>query len=343
MSINDEYYPTLTPASATPRVIAPFQVRQTPWEELGTPITGARTVEEALEQAGMNFEVKKKPALFNFGTEDKPHYRTLPHQYITYRTDTNEGFAAVGERYRIIQNREALDFFDSVIERSEAVITNALTLKGGAICILQAQMPSNIHVPGDGETKVYVTLVLSHDGSGAVKAMITPVRIFCMNTLQAATKRAVNMLKITHTSRSEGKLAAALGVMGIYDQYGREMSQLFTRMTDTRLSEGQLELYVSKLFPGNEQPGQPVHPRTQNLRQLVLDYTLSNVGGQQAHPGTVYQAYNGITGYYQNVKNYGIGKNKETQQAEGRLVQGLLGDDGRHMQLAFEEALTFLN
>ena len=67
-----------------------------------------------------------------------------------------------------------------------------------------------------------------------------------------------------------------------------------------------------------------------NIITDVLDYTFTGIGQKQVE-GTAWQMYNGITGYYSNVKSY--------TNDEKRLEVGLFGADYNVSQKALSLAL----
>ncbi len=61
------------------------------------------------------------------------------------------------------------------------------------------------------ETKLYLIVWTSHDGSVAVQAAVTPVRVVCQNTLNLAMRNAKQSFKIRHTQSVEGRIQVAQG------------------------------------------------------------------------------------------------------------------------------------
>lgn len=304
-------------------------VQKPAWHQLGQVVDKPQTVEEALHQAGLNFTVKKTPVLYS--TNGEP--LLYDEKYVTYREDTHQALGTVGKKYEVFQNSEALSFFDSIVGEREAVIQTAGALGKGEKVFLSAQMPEHIHVPGDTETlKNYILLFNSHDGSGSITAAIVPIRPVCENTVMAALRHSSNLVKIKHTTGSRDKVREAGKLLGVYDKLRVELESAFDRMVNTRVSEEQVEKLIKQLFPSTKEVGdQEASKRAENIRSQVKAYMMGETGGQQTHPGTAYQFYNGITGYFQNVKNY--------RSTQGKLVSSLLGEDAKVMSQAFKLSL----
>ena len=55
----------------------------------------------------------------------------------------------------------------------------------------------------------YLVFMNSHDGTGAIKAAMTPIRVVCMNTLNLALSTAKRSWSANHTGNIEGRLQDA--------------------------------------------------------------------------------------------------------------------------------------
>lgn len=306
-------------------------IRPLPWVGMGTILTGITTIKEALIEAGQDYQVLKVPVLFNCGTEEDPSYKTIPGQFTTYRSDTQEPLGVVGSRYTVAQNDTGLAFFDEIIEQYGAVLEMAGVLDNGSTTYLVARMPARHFVPGD-EIIPYMLLLNAHDGSNTRQVLFTPVRVVCNNTLMMALGKVSNRIKIGHTTNLGQQTLEAGRVMALYNEFCEEMSNAMTYMSKVRVSEKQVEAYIRTLFTSlTEQQGKDTSVRSANIRQTVKVYLYGNDGGQQMFPGTAYQAYQGITGFFQNVRFY--------RTEDGIVSQQLFGDDAKSMVQAFQLAM----
>jgi hypothetical protein len=83
----------------------------------------------------------------------------------------------VAERDRIVQNEEAFQFVNQLLGSSLNFET-AGSLNGDRRVWVLAALPEHVEVGGD-PVRPYVLLMNSHDGSTAVIAATTPVRVVC--------------------------------------------------------------------------------------------------------------------------------------------------------------------
>jgi phage/plasmid-like protein (TIGR03299 family) len=102
------------------------------------------------------------------------------------------------------------------------------------------------------ETKLYLIVYTSHDGSVAVQSAITPVRVMCQNTLNLAMRRAKQSFKIRHTQTVDGKIAAAretLGLtLGYMDEFEKQAQELFSR----EVTNAKFAKIINELYPKPE-------------------------------------------------------------------------------------------
>ncbi len=165
-----------------------FSVREVPWHGLGAVLDcPPATIAEAIERSGLGWQVEREPIAVDRGdaaTVDEwwlPRCEEISGYYATVRQDTREVLGIVGERYRIVQNQDAFEFVDQLLG-SAMHFETAGSLHGGRRIWVLARLPEHVEIGGD-PVRPYVLLMNSHDGSTAVIAATTPVRVVCQNTL----------------------------------------------------------------------------------------------------------------------------------------------------------------
>src|SRR5437764_8376212 len=88
----------------------------------------------------------------------------------------------------MVDNRDAFRFLDALIN-SDLYFETARSLWGGRRVWCLARLPEFVELGGD-ISATYIYVANSHDGSMAVTAAATPIRIVCANTLGAALGQA---------------------------------------------------------------------------------------------------------------------------------------------------------
>lgn len=288
--------------------------KETAWHGLGQIVDKAMTSKEAIELANLDYTVDKRPAYMEINGE----YIQVPKKNVTYRTDTNDAFGIVGDRYHIVQNTEAFEFFDAIVGENEAIFETAGCLKKGEVVFITAKLPSYIAVKDDVVDN-YLVLSSSHDGSRGIQVMFTPVRVVCNNTLSAAYGNSKYRVNISHTKNASQQLREAHNIMGISNLLSTELSDIYNQMAKTKINDAQLEkFFVESLDLSLDEKTGELSTRANNMVSVLKEYY--EVGpGQEQFTGTVWGAYNAITGFFQNVREYKSNEDKMAQNIFGSL------------------------
>ena len=174
-----------------------FSVREMPWHGLGVVLDQyPRSIDEALEKAGLGWKVTHGDVLVvkhpewtdDFGTKHPAELIPAKGFKANLREDTGEVLGIVSDEYEVVDNRDAFRFLDALIG-SELHFETAGSLWGGRRVWCLARLPEYVELGGD-LSATYIYVANSHDGSMAVTAAVTPIRIVCANTLGAALRQA---------------------------------------------------------------------------------------------------------------------------------------------------------
>lgn len=153
---------------------------------------GVSNLELALSAAGLDFAVDKRPLYLSDGTK-------VPDTSAVVRTDSKKILGVVGKRYTPIQNTDAFGVFQEAFDHGLLEVETAGQLGGGQIVWIQARVVGDpMVVTGEDTVRPYVLLANSHDGSIALRAGFTAVRLFCMNQMAAAQKQG-SLVSLRHT------------------------------------------------------------------------------------------------------------------------------------------------
>jgi phage/plasmid-like protein (TIGR03299 family) len=336
-----------------------FSVREKPWHGLGQLIKDYPTSAEALQYAGLDYTVEKRP-LFTYDTENQngdsendiiiPEI-DVPGFFATVRSDTDQVLGVVGKDYAIVQNVDAFSFFDSIVGGKGGILyETAGALGNGERIFITAKLPDYIRVGRDDCIEKYLFLTTSHDGTGSIQIAFTPVRVVCQNTLNAALRNLVNGIRIRHTASAADKLKEAYKMLGITDQLSAELETIFNRWSSVRISDPELKRLVQVAMAPNREvldaltTGHevPLSAYFSNVVNSVLDYAMTNPSQQyEATKGTLFGAYNAVTGYFQNVRNYRDPETKFKSIMYGTGLQrcqhafDLCRDFARHGRIVF--------
>ena len=199
-------------------MFAETMFRVTPWEGMGESITEAPNSAEAIKLAGLDWEVKQQPSFIMI--DDKP---VKTGDVINYRDSDNSILGTVKDRYQVVQNNEAFEFTDALIENGDARYETAGSLFGGKVVWMLAKLPSD-SVLGDKMGR-FLLFSNSHDGSRAVTVTTTNIRVWCSNTLNMALANAKRKWTFVHKGDMDSKLDEAKKSLILADSYNEEFKK----------------------------------------------------------------------------------------------------------------------
>lgn len=234
-----------------------FYVRETPWHGLGTRVLAAPSSKEALELAGLDWTVGQKPIYT--GGEEIPGYKA------NVRSSDGKVLGVVTDRYRIIQNEEAFAFTDALLGEGVKYET-AGSLSGGKRVWLLAHMPHEYIISGE-RISPYLVFSNTHDGSGAVRVALTPIRVVCNNTLNLALRTAKRSWSMVHTGNIEEKLQEARDTLFMAEKYMDSLGREFEELRKIQITEKKAMEYIKLLIPVEEDATQQQKKNTERLRE----------------------------------------------------------------------------
>ncbi len=160
-----------------------------------------------------------------------------------------------------------------------------------------ATLPDHVEVGGD-DVRPYVLLMNSHDGSTAVVAATTPIRVVCQNTLNWGLANARQKFSIRHTEAVTQRVHEARRVLDLSINYYEQFKRLGDQLASERCSERQLRSVLDELYPSGTSDS--VSGRTRKSRQQTKDRIaeLFMRGDTQGNaPGSKWAAVNAIVEY----------------------------------------------
>lgn len=184
-----------------------YSVRLAPWhQKYGTNVeildAAPETRSDRLRLAGQDWLVEEQDVFRAVSTEqntientfrqDERKYRKLPGWKMLVRSDTQDILHVAQDSYEVIQNVVGHELFEALSKGAVLDDGTGGTIKDGAVCYLTARIDEPQLVIGDDSPIFpYIVVTWSHDGSGALKARKTSVRVVCWNTLSFSEAEAL--------------------------------------------------------------------------------------------------------------------------------------------------------
>ena len=220
-----------------------FYVRETPWHGLGTRVMEAPDSLAALSLAGLDWQVVQK----DLYTADGAFVEGFK---ANVRETDDQVLGVVTNRYKVVQNEEAFAFTDDLLGEGVRYETAGSLQNGRRIWIL-ARLPHRYIISGD-EITPYLVFMNSHDGTGAIKAAMTPVRVVCQNTLNFALATAKRSWSINHVGDINYKLEDAKDTLLYASNYMTELGKEIDQLNQKKISDRQVYEYIDELLPAME-------------------------------------------------------------------------------------------
>jgi len=289
--------------------------KQLAWHRLGVTTKDVMTAKEAIELAQLDYNVGISPVYANINGV----IREATDNKVTFNERSGEEFGVVGSRYEIIQNLEAFTFLDNIVGEGNAAYHTAGALNIGETIFITVKLPQNIRLASAPNEQIenYLLFTSSHDGSGSIRVMFTPIRVVCNNTLDAALNgiSKFNSWSIKHTKNAKNRMASIVNLFENVKDYVERLSFKFDKMNTTLLGRTQIESIIARIvlsddeyiLEGVEQKVNLLYDISTRKRNVIRELNTAiyrGVGQDIINVDTAYGVYNGVTTYLQNHKKY---------------------------------------
>lgn len=200
-----------------------FSTRVKPWHGQGIILEDYPTWEEAIIAAGVDWEVEKVNAYQMFNGE----IRKLEDEYEIRRKTDGTHYGFVKGTYVPFQNDELIDLARAMAGEG-AKIESAGALCNGRIIFFCAKTEGTVFA----EEKIddYYILTNTHGGGGAIRAAISPIRVVCQNTLNAALAGAKRSWSYKHTTNVKSHVDEAVQTLMNGEAYMKALGNEISAM-----------------------------------------------------------------------------------------------------------------
>lgn len=291
--------------------------RIVPWHGLGKVVDEAPTAADAIELAGLGWEVDLQPITIPGyqPTEETPVFPGLNTHRAVVRSDTQEALTVVNETYEPIQNRELFSFADTLLDTGDIRFETAGSLKGGRWVWALARLSEDVNVYGD-EYRSYLMMASSHDQTLALTAQPTNVRVVCANTCQAALKSRDKAVKVRHTKNARKRIAEARRTLAITYKNMEQFEEQMKRLVDTEFTDVKFERLVNDLQPHDDDLADAWVTAREIERDRLFGFWNSDTVGK--FRGTAYGAYQAVNEW----ELWAKARRGDTEQQAVNLLNG---------------------
>jgi len=275
--------------------------REPAWHNLGTVFDTEKNTNEMLVAANLNN--------WNVRLEDLEIPSSLvsdkSYQYVVRTNPTDKSqtdvLGIVGERYVPLQNEDLFSFGDNILDGGGRWET-AGSIRGGRVVFGSLALERETVLDPNGVAdvvKTYLLINTSHDGSIAIQASITPVRVVCANTLNVALNRTrkrdgvKQSFKIRHTQTAEGKITVARQALGMANSYMDEFDKMAHAMIAKEISAKDFNDIILAAYPKPDLDTKGAVKKWENKVDMINDIYTGEYNGMIS--GNAWGAFNALT------------------------------------------------
>lgn len=218
-------------------------IGERPWHNLGQQLAPNQPLEVWAKEAGLDWKALRTAALYDTGVSGIKK----SNRDVLYRSDTNHFLGVIGKHYKEVQPSEVLDFFTDLVEKFHFQMEVAGSLFGGKRIWALANTGAAEKLAGDkDDTKLYMLLATSFDGSLSTQARLTTVRVVCNNTLELAQSgSAKNVAKVWHSAQFDADhLKQELDIEGRWKNFVDTSAKL----KKVEVSDAEVVNFLTKLY-----------------------------------------------------------------------------------------------
>lgn len=290
-----------------------FTAREKAWHGLGIVTERELSVNEAIKTANLDWTVSKIPITNSLNQVSNEFFRVE-------RDDTKAILGTAGKKFGVLQNTEAFSFIDKLCDEG-ARITSAGSLFGGRRVFVTALAPELLNLGDDDTVEMYLTVMNAHDGSSALKTIVSPIRVVCNNTLNMALKNNKNVLSLRHTDGLGLKMTSHIDILRNAVKYGESITESFKRLKEIKIAAADTRSTFENILAKvgfsakSETTFTTLTDRLMEIHETGQGQDLKNV------KGTAWGIYNAWTYYTSHEKAYKNLDSKFESLMQGQSMQ----------------------
>lgn len=232
-----------------------------------------QTMNELYVSSGTNYNVVKKPLISDDG------WRT--DSYGLFREDNGTFFAAVKDRYTVMQNYDLLSLLYQAAESVGVNISRGGTLSGGKKVYYQLDLETK--QIGGSQMLRYLTALNSHDGQTPIGFGTTNIVVVCRNTFFKAFQ---DLEKVRHTQKAADRIGEMVKVLQTGLLQENLLIEQFEQMSGTSIPERVDDDFLRAIL------GVEDNTRANNRLAKLKEAIVQDV---QIHGNTQWGLFNGVT------------------------------------------------
>jgi len=268
--------------------------REPAWHRLGTVFQSVVTSsQKMLDLAGLSgWNVHE--ADLDVPTSPGAEFVTPQKAIVATIGGSDRVLGVTGERYTIVQNEEAFAFLQSLHDGARWETAGAI--KDGRVVFGSMAFSRDFVLDPSGvadKVESYLLVYTSHDGSTGLAGGVTPVRVVCQNTLNAAIPGVKQRFNLRHTAKVEERMAVEAALWRNANTYMDAFEAEAQALMAQTVTNDQFFGIVNGLFPEPDDNKKGARTKWENRRGLFAQ--AWNGEPNAGIRGTGWGAFNALT------------------------------------------------
>lgn len=340
-------------ATASNRAQSTAAVRS-PFDGVSKATDGTHTAAQVMERSGLNWRVQERRLVTEDGLAIDSHKALL-------RSDNRMILGVVGNGYEPLQNAEAFSFADSLVDTGRMEYLSAGQFSDGKRIFIQCKLNDKDGGSGLGLTEItpgdtvqpYFLLANGHDGSLAVRVMLTSIRVICQNTFAAAIskdgKKRETSSSIKHTKNLQERLEATKSLFAWAGETFGEFVTTARILTKKQVGGDQILKNFFRTVFDVEGTAEDFSTQIKNREERLLElFQIGHGNSEKSVRGSYWAAANAVTQYLTHESRTAVKGADEKMgpdeklilQRAKRLESNLFGGNQRIVERTLQMALA---
>lgn len=226
--------------------------RTLPWEgiESGRDLSHVLNTDQVWNLSGLNYGFEVIPLFGVKETDENPLSTSI---FGVFRDDNHVFLGSGTKRFVPIGNERTKELCN-ILHGMGFSYENAGCFDGGKVTYVSMKW-RNANIAGEA-MDYYVVVVNSFDGTKPFGVYITPIRIWCKNTLNLAIEKATRFWKLRHTVNAHIRLEEVESGLTLLGNYIGAFEREVDRMKLLTCDKDRVRSFIDMLFPitDNMQP-----------------------------------------------------------------------------------------
>jgi phage/plasmid-like protein (TIGR03299 family) len=264
------------------------------WHKLGNVITEAPSIKDGIILAGLDWKVNMENLYLGDGR--------LTKQRAIVRQSDQSILGYSGSQWQPLQNTEAFDFFQPMVNSGLVDLETAGSLRNGQIIWVLAKIKNaQSEVIKNDPIQRYFLLSNSHNAGRAVQIGYCDIRVVCANTMALAeSSEKSKLIRLVHGKNLQTNLGDLQDMVNLSKQSFEADLKKLEVLAKKGINRKDLEKFVDVIWYPNviELTARQKTHRT-NTIYMLDDLMESGIGTDITNvKGTAYGLYNAATEFW---------------------------------------------